>query len=89
MDHFIVTDGAFDRTVKKMMAMRFAHGRSSLIRARCQREANGESRSGKRVRYVCPHGDMKAWAKHDAKLVCGSTWSRWSPTNQRHGAISP
>ena len=30
-----------------------------------------ESKSGKRVRYVCPHGDTKAWAKHGAKLVCG------------------
>ena len=29
------------------------------------------SKSGKRVRYICPHGDMKAWAKHGAKLVCG------------------
>ena len=30
-----------------------------------------ESKSGKRVRYLCPHGDTKAWAKHGAKLVCG------------------
>ena len=28
-------------------------------------------KSGKRVRYICPHGDMKAWAKHGARLVCG------------------
>ena len=34
-------------------------------------EDKAESKSGKRVRYVCPHGDMKAWAKHGAKLVCG------------------
>ncbi len=30
-----------------------------------------ESKSGKRVRYICPHGDMKAWAKARGKLVCG------------------
>jgi hypothetical protein len=73
MDHFIVPDGSFDRTVKKMLAKGFVLSwteqpdRSAEDRA----EANGESKSGKRVRYVCPKGDQKAWAKHDSKLVCG------------------
>ena len=73
MDHIIVTDGAFDRTVKKMVAKGFSLSWTEQPdkSADALREANGESRSGQRVRYVCPHGDTKAWAKHDAKLVCG------------------
>src|SRR4030095_2125628 len=73
MDHFIVPDGAFDRIVKKMLAKGFVLSwteqpdRSAEARA----EANGASKSGKRVRCICPKGDQKAWAKHDAKLVCG------------------
>ena len=34
-------------------------------------DSEAPTKSGKRVKYVCPRGDMKAWAKHDAKLVCG------------------
>ena len=73
MDHYIVTDGPFDRAVKKLLAKNFSLSwteepdKSAEARA----EANGVTKSGKRVRYVCPHGDMKAWAKHDARLVCG------------------
>jgi hypothetical protein len=73
MDHIIVADGGFDRTVKKMMAKGFVLSWTEQPEKSLDalREANGESRSGQRVRYVCPHGDMKAWAKHEAKLVCG------------------
>jgi len=73
MDHMIVPDGAFDRAVKKMLAKGF-----SLLwterpdkTAEARAEANGERKSGKRIRYLCPKGDLKAWAKHGAKLVCG------------------
>ena len=27
-------------------------------------------KSGKRVKYCCPSCDLKAWAKHEAKLMC-------------------
>src|SRR4029079_17283007 len=73
MDHFSVPDGAFDRTVKKMLAKGFVLSWTEQpdTSAEARAEANGESKSGKRVKYVCPHGDQKAWAKHDAKLACG------------------
>jgi len=73
MDHMIVPDGAFDRAVKKMLARGFALSWTEQPdkTAEARAEANGETKSGKRVRYVCPKGDTKAWAKHDAKLVCG------------------
>lgn len=76
MDHYILTDGAFDRTVKKMLARGFGLSWTEQpdTTAEARAEANGESKSGKsgkRVKYVCPEGDQKAWAKHDAKLACG------------------
>ncbi|MBI1181515.1 MAG: sprT domain-containing protein [Alphaproteobacteria bacterium] len=73
MDHYIVADGPFERTVKKMLAKGFSLSWTEEPDRSLDalREANGENRSGKRVRYVCPYGDQKAWAKHEAKLVCG------------------
>jgi hypothetical protein len=78
MNHMIVPDGLFDRTVKKMLAKGFvlcwteqpeiATGGDELDDEDAEDQP---SKSGKRVKYVCPHGDMAAWARHDAKLVCG------------------
>lgn len=73
MDHMIVPDGPFDRTVRKFLARGFIISWTEQPdrRAEARAEMDAESKSGKRVRYACPHGDMKAWAKHGAKLVCG------------------
>lgn len=73
MDHMIMPDGAFDRAVKKMLAKGFVlcWTEQPDASAEAKAEANGESKSGKRVKYVCPEGDQTAWAKHEAKLVCG------------------
>jgi hypothetical protein len=77
MGHIIIADGLFERAAKKMLA-------KGLVVAWIEQPEKhadtgddddeapeAESKSGKRVRYVCPHGDTKAWAKHGAKLVCG------------------
>ncbi|HVB82280.1 MAG TPA: SprT-like domain-containing protein [Candidatus Binataceae bacterium] len=73
MDHMIVPDGPFDRTVRKLLARGFiiSWTEQPNRRAEVRAEMDAETKSGKRVRYACPHGDMKAWAKHGAKLVCG------------------
>src|SRR5581483_11545919 len=79
MNHMIVADGLFDRTVKKMLAKGFV---LSWTEQPEQAQGSGDerdddgaedrpSKSGKRVKYVCPHGDMAAWSRHNAKLVCG------------------
>jgi hypothetical protein len=36
------------------------------------KEGGSASRSGKRTKYSCPHGDLNAWAKPGAALVCGT-----------------
>ena len=35
-------------------------------------EGGRASLSGKRTKYTCPHGDLNAWAKPGANLVCGT-----------------
>jgi len=79
MGHLIVPDGPFDRVVRKLLARGLVVSWTEQPDKRPvagddvdgDEDAQAESKSGKRVRYVCPHGDMKAWAKHGAKLVCG------------------
>jgi predicted SprT family Zn-dependent metalloprotease len=75
MGHLIVPDGAFDRTVRKLLArglvVSWIEQPEKLPAPDDDEDAKAESKSGKRVRYICPHGDMKAWARHGAKLVCG------------------
>jgi hypothetical protein len=77
MDHMILPDGPFDRTVRKLLARGLVISWTEQPEKRATPDddagddENSKSKSGKRVRYVCPHGDMKAWAKHGAKLVCG------------------
>ena len=75
MGHLIVPDGPFDRAVRKLLArglvVLWTEQPVRRPDAEGDEDAPAESKSGKRVRYVCPHGDMKAWAKHGAKLVCG------------------
>jgi predicted SprT family Zn-dependent metalloprotease len=74
MDHIIVADGPFDRTVRKMLARGLIVSWTEQPEKHTAPDDDAEdskSKSGKRIRYVCPHGDTKAWAKHGAKLVCG------------------
>ena len=79
MGHLIVPDGPFDRVVRKQLARGLIVSWTEQPEKRPvpgddvdgNEDAQAESKSGKRVRYICPHGDMKAWAKHGAKLVCG------------------
>ena len=75
MGHLIVPDGPFDRAVRKLLArgmvVLWTEQPEKRPDADGDEGAQAESKSGKRVRYICPHGDMKAWAKHGAKLVCG------------------
>ena len=78
--HLIMPDGRFDRLTSKLLARGFAITWMEKPRAapasRSESEgenAGPESKSGKRVKYICTHEqcDQKAWAKHEAKLVCG------------------
>lgn len=77
--HTIIPDGRFDKVVNRLLARDFAitwmeKPEASAAGTVSRENENGkESKSGKRVKYVCAEAncELKAWAKHEAKLVCG------------------
>ena len=79
--HIIVPDAKFDRTVRKILSRGFAIAWTEKPQAAAAPtgesggEGENESKSGKRVKYTCPRCELNAWAKHDAKLICGEDMS--------------
>lgn len=73
--HVIVAGGAFENAARKLIARDFAliWKEAPAIDAPAPSGAGAAppEKSGKRVRYVCPECDLKAWAKHEAQLLCG------------------
>lgn len=78
--HMILPDRHFERCVNKLLARGFTITWVEKPRAGPAsnpegggENSEGESKSGKRVKYICTHDecDQKAWAKHDANLICG------------------
>ncbi|WP_208249027.1 SprT-like domain-containing protein [Rhizobium sp. T1470] len=75
--HYIVEGGPFDVAADKLIARGFAivwKNTPDELPAPTQGEGEAEPvaipKSGKRVRYCCPECDLKAWAKHDVRLMC-------------------
>lgn len=76
VNHMIVPGGAFAQAAQKLVAKDFAiiwkeAPPAPLPNPGGASEAAAPVKSGKRERYRCPDCDLKAWAKHDARLVCG------------------
>jgi hypothetical protein len=74
--HIIVAGGPFEAAATRLIAKDFTiNWKETAVTPSFQGEGGGEAtpaeKSGKRVRYCCPDCDLKAWAKHDAKLLCG------------------
>lgn len=74
--HIIIAGGPFEAAAKKLIAKEFTIAwKETAVTPSFRPEGGGEAtepaKSGKRLRYRCPDCDLKAWAKHDAKLVCG------------------
>jgi predicted SprT family Zn-dependent metalloprotease len=75
--HMIVPGGAFARAAERLLDRGFTipwkdmpepptAGPNGIAAGR----EDEPDKSGKRVRYCCPACDLKAWAKHEAKLRC-------------------
>ncbi|WP_323130967.1 SprT-like domain-containing protein [Sinorhizobium medicae] len=77
VSHVIIEKGLFDAAADKLLAKDFTLVWKEIPEAPVASEGEGEAqpaapqKSGQRVRYCCPECDLKAWAKHDARLVCG------------------
>ncbi|WP_341857978.1 SprT-like domain-containing protein [Sinorhizobium medicae] len=76
VSHMIVPGGAFEHAAQKLIAKDFAitwkeAPAAPLPNLNGNDEAAATQKSGKRLRYACPDCALKAWAKHDARLICG------------------
>ncbi len=74
--HVIVAGGRFENAANKLLAREFAivwkePPLSIPHSITGEGAAPPAGKSGKRLRYCCPECDLKAWAKHDARLICG------------------
>ena len=83
--HLIVPDGKFDKAVTRLLARDFAitwREKSEAPQGGVSGDGEAEEKkSGKRVKYVCAHPEckLKAWAKHDIKLICGEHMAAMEP----------
>jgi predicted SprT family Zn-dependent metalloprotease len=74
--HLIVPAGPFDQAADRLMGREFAIVWKETPAPPPQAKGEGAAgpetlqKSGKRLRYRCPDCDLKAWAKHDARLMC-------------------
>lgn len=74
--HVINPGGRFENAANKLLARDFAIvWKEPALSVRHADPGEGAAppseKSGKRLRYCCPECDLKAWAKHDARLICG------------------
>lgn len=89
--HFIIGGGAFEKTANRLLARDFS---ITWMEKTCAASADGseahegdeddkKSKSGKRIKYVCAYSEceLKAWAKHDAMLVCGIHMTPMEPSS--------
>lgn len=86
--HYILPGGRFERAVKKLTDRGYTitwteapQPAASGDEGSAGTEGREQSKSGKRIKYTCPRCDLKAWAKHEAKLVCGEHMERMEPAS--------
>lgn len=64
--HMIVEDGPYAASLARYIA---SGGSLPLFAIPAMPGAKKKDMS--KVKFTCPHCDAKAWAKHDARLICG------------------
>jgi hypothetical protein len=83
VSHYIQRGGPFSLAVEQLLATGFEITWREIASPRASAgggdEGDGASLSGKRTKYSCPHGDLNAWAKAGAVLLCGRHRERMQP----------
>jgi hypothetical protein len=100
MDHYVLPDGLFARTVQELLASGFE---VTWIEVAAEKQSSSDhegtvqdgplgahpggrgSLSGKRTKYSCPHGDLNAWAKPGADFLCGRHREPMRPASDVRG----
>jgi predicted SprT family Zn-dependent metalloprotease len=93
VDQYIEPGGRFSRAVEQLLASGFEITWAEVTTqkppdsdsAGTGHTGDRGSRSGKRTKYTCPHGDQNAWAKPGANFLCGIHGERMAPASRRHG----
>lgn len=76
VSHLIIPGGPFADAAERLLGKGFTIAWKEAPAPAAATPGNGEAepvsapKSGQRVRYHCPGCDLKAWAKHDARLMC-------------------
>jgi hypothetical protein len=95
--HYVIPDGPFDAAVNKLLTRGFTITCIDMPRP-AQGAVEGtdedekkpaEPKSGKRVKYTCPRCKLNAWAKHEARLICGADMAAMEPAEKTPGADPP
>lgn len=76
VSHYVMPGSPFDAAADKLLNKGYALSwKEALDPTAITGDGNAEPaspKSGQRVRYCCPQCDLKAWAKHDVRLLCGT-----------------
>jgi hypothetical protein len=78
VSHVIIEGGRFDVYARAYLSKGYAiNWREAPLKPPGSSDTGGDVRkdepekSGKRLRYSCPECGLNAWARHDARLICG------------------
>jgi len=87
MTHYIMEDGPFARAYAELQLSGFVirwqdgpiDGLQSPTGANGAVQPGKPQKGGKRVKYTCPACGLNAWARHEAKLICGNDRAQMAP----------
>jgi len=77
MTHLIDENGHFARAVSKLLAEHPA----ILYSDRSENDAARKKKAASKTKYTCPDCGLNAWAKPDARLICGTCQEPMQPEN--------
>jgi predicted SprT family Zn-dependent metalloprotease len=94
VDHYVVPGGPFDLAVRELMVCGFSitwiEKPPRLVATAVEgvgEDSEAEEltggKSGKRVKYTCPCCRLNAWARHNARLICGGDNTPMAPAPTR------
>jgi predicted SprT family Zn-dependent metalloprotease len=96
--HYVIPDGPFDAAAHKLLTRGFTitwiekpprTAQGAVEKAGEDDKGPAEPKSGKRVKYTCPRCQLNAWAKHEARLICGADMQAMEPAEKTRGADLP
>jgi len=83
MSHYVMENGPFDAAADMLLRQRFTIPWSEREKTKSSSAKGPDGaepeKSGQRTKYTCPVCGLNAWAKAEAKLVCGEHMQTMPP----------